>query len=152
MQQVKSEYTAKLDGNILVIGPTNSGKTSLIQHWAVNNFFGENKKTVYWTNSLRLSSTCKNEIDSYFQDISLKFVQVSDCDKLEMFLEDLKNITDTNNNNDENSPENNDDNNNNKGTNSSLGENNRFKSLVIFDDMSTIPDKSKAFSHFLMVS
>ena len=33
-----------------------------------------------------------------------------------------------------------------------MGENNRFKSLVIFDDMSTIADKSKAFSHFLMVS
>ena len=59
-QQVKSDYTAKLDGNILVIGPTNSEKTSLIQRWAVNNFFGEDIKNVYWTSSLRLSSTRKN--------------------------------------------------------------------------------------------
>ena len=156
MQQVKSEYTAKLDGNILVIGPTNSGKTSLIQRWAVNNFFGENIKNVYWTSSLRLNSTRKNKINSYFQDISLKFAQVSDRDKLEMFIEDLKNIADANDDNDENSTENNDDNNNNNedttANSSSLGEHNRFKSLVIFDDMSTIADKSKAFSHFLTVS
>ena len=138
-----------------MIGPTNSGKTSLIQRWAVNNFFGENIKNVYWTSSLRLSSTRKNEINSYFQDISLKFAQVSDRDKLEIFIENLKNIADANDNNDENSTKNNDDDNNNNehtANSSSLGEHNKFKSLVIFDDMSTFADKSKAISHFLTVS
>ena len=83
-----------------MIGPTNSGKTSLIQQWAVNNFFGENIENVYWTSSLRLSSTRKNEIDSYFENVSLKFAQVNDRDELEMFIEDLKNIADANSSND----------------------------------------------------
>ena len=69
-----------------------------------------------------------------------------------MFIEDLKDIADANCENDKTSTKNNDnDNNNDEDTanSSSLGEYNRFKSLVIFDDMSTIANKSKAFSHFL---
>ena len=130
-----------LIGNILVIGPTNSGKTSLIQSWAVNNFFGKNIKNVYWASSLHLDSTRKNEIDSYFENVSLKFARVSDRDELEMFLEDLKNVADNDNQQQQQEQQ-----------SSSLGESNNFTSLLIFDDMSTIADKSKAFSHFLTVS
>ena len=143
MVALKTEYNAELNGNILVIGPTNSGKTSLIQSWAVNNFFGKNIKNVYWASSLRLDSTRKNEIDSYFENVSLKFARVSDRDELEMFLEDLKNVADNDNKEQQQQQQQ---------SSSSLGESNNFTSLVIFDDMSTIADKSKAFSHFLTVS
>ena len=105
LMQVQSDYNAKLDGNILVIGPTNSGKTSLVQRWAVNNFFGENIKNVYWASSLRLSSMRKNEIDSYFGKVSLKFACVGDRDELEMFIEDLKNISEASKDNSDNNEE-----------------------------------------------
>ena len=154
-QVFKTEYNAKLDGNILVIGPTHNGKTSLRQQWAVNNFFGENIENVYWTSSLRLSSTQKNEIYSYFENVSLKFAQVNDRDNLEMFIEDLKKIADANSSNDNVEVIDDDKTHQNLTAEtelSSLGEHNSFKSLVIFDDMSTIANKSNAFSYFLTVS
>ena len=138
---VKNQYNAELNGNIMIIGSTNSGKTSLIQKWAIHNFFGNKIQNVYWVSSLTLDSTRKNEIDSYFSKITLKFAKVSDCNDLEMFIEDLKNVAWMSEQ--EQQPQQ---------QSLSLGETNEFTNLVIFDDMLTIADKSKSFSHFLTVS
>ena len=90
---------------------------------------------------LTVDSTQKNEIDSYFSDTTLKFPKVSDHNDLEMFIEDFKNVTLSEQEQEQEQQQ-----------TSSLGETNEFTNLVIFDDMSTIADKSKSFSHFLTVS
>ena len=38
-------YDSKFSGNILVLGRTECGKTTFVQKLALNNFFGELKKT-----------------------------------------------------------------------------------------------------------
>ena len=134
-----SEFYSKLDGNILIIGPTNSGKTSLIQKWALNSMFSIDLEHVYWVSSLYLDIDRKNEIDSFFKQ-NVKFAKVSDRNDMQMFIEDLKNLFDSQHQHPNHKKD------------EMIGEKSEFNKLVVFDDMSTIADKSKDFSHFLTVS
>ena len=80
----------------------------------------------------------KNEIDSYFSQ-TVNFARVSDRIELEMFIEDMKNIVTIQKQNIDN-------------TTNDVGEKSFYDKIIIFDDMSTIADKSKHFAHFLTVS
>ena len=91
---LESSFDTELNGNILIIGPSNSGKTSLVQNWSINSKFSKNIKKVYWVSSLLLEEQRKNEIDSYFSQ-QVNFARVSDKNEIELFIEDLKNISST---------------------------------------------------------
>ena len=46
-----STYNGNFNGNILVVGRTECGKTTFIQNLAINNFFGKLKK-VKWISGI----------------------------------------------------------------------------------------------------
>ena len=49
----KFTYNSKFEGNILVVGKTDCGKTTFIQNLAVNNFF-EKLEKAEWVSQTRL--------------------------------------------------------------------------------------------------
>ena len=133
-------YSSNLDGNIMILGKTGSGKTSLVQKWGLGGFFKINK--VYWISSLELSESRKTEIDSSFhQDVV--FTVAPNVSVLERVINELQIIGEQRqqergyDSSDETDP---------------IGEKTRYDSLVVFDDMSTIADRSRVFGHFLTVS
>ena len=85
-------FDSEINGNIMIVGPSNSGKTSLVQNWSINSKFSSKSiKKVYWVSSLTLDDRRKNEIDSYFSQ-SVNFAKVFDRIELELFIEDVKSV------------------------------------------------------------
>ena len=135
-----NSYSSSLYGNIMILGKTGSGKTSLVQRWGLNGFFKVNK--VYWISSLELDENRKTEIDSSFnQDVV--FTVAPNVTILEKVIHELKIIAEQKQQ--ERETESFDE-------RDFIGEKTRYDSLVVFDDMSTIADRSNVFGHFLTVS
>ena len=135
-------FDSEINGNIILYcreeTPSNSGKTSLVQNWSINSKFSSKSiKKVYWVSSLTLNDRRKNEIDSYFSQ-SVNFAKVFDRNELEMFIEDMKSVATIQKHH--------------KHATSDVGEKTFYDKIIVFDDMSTIADKSKHFAHFLTVS
>ena len=137
-----NSYSSTLDGNIMILGKTGSGKTSLVQRWGLNGFFKVNK--VYWVSSLELDENRKTEIDSSFtQDVV--FTVAPTVPILEKVIRELELIAQQKQQQEK------------ADTSDTLdrdfiGEKTKYDALVVFDDMSTIADKSRLFGHFLTVS
>ena len=75
-----STYNGNFNGNILVVGRTECGKTTFIQNLAINNFFGKLKK-VKWISGIRLDEKREAEIESNF-DCEIKFSYPIDKEEL----------------------------------------------------------------------
>ena len=59
-------YDRTLSGNILVLGSSGSGKTSLVQEIASNSMFGK-LEGVYWVSGINLSKKREGEIECCFE-------------------------------------------------------------------------------------
>ena len=135
-----NSYSSALDGNIMVLGKTGSGKTSLVQRWGLNGFF--KIKKVYWISSLELDENRKTDIDSSFSQ-EVVFTVTPNVQVLERVIHELKIIAEQKQQESES---------NTSDERDVIGERTKYDSLVVFDDMSTIADKSRGFAHFLTVS
>ena len=78
-------YDAKFQGNVLVVGRTNCGKTDFLQKLAVNNFFGKLVQ-VEWVSKLNLDKKREAEIQSCF-DCAAKSHYPEDKNELHNILE-----------------------------------------------------------------
>ena len=58
-------YDGQFRGNILVVGKTGCGKSSFVQKFCLNNFFGKSSK-IEWVSSIFLSKTRDAEIQACF--------------------------------------------------------------------------------------
>ena len=81
-------YNGKFSGNILIVGRTECGKTTFMQKLALNNFFGQLKKTE-WVSGIELSKMREAEIET---NVSCKvdFHYPSDEDELSNQLDQFK--------------------------------------------------------------
>ena len=93
-------YDGKFSGNILIVGRTECGKTTFVQKFALNNFFGDLKK-VKWISGIRLSKRREAEIESNFS-CEVKFSYPIDEDELGNKLEEFKLESESENNNNDN--------------------------------------------------
>ena len=59
-------YDRTQSGNILVLGSSGSGKTSLVQEIASNSMFGK-LEGVYWVSGINLSKKREGEIECCFE-------------------------------------------------------------------------------------
>ena len=53
MNEIKSSFDGKFEGNILIVGRTRCGKTTFVQNLGKNKLFG-NITTVYWISKISL--------------------------------------------------------------------------------------------------
>ena len=136
---VPNTYYNSLSGNILVIGKSNSGKTSLVQAWALNGCFPDAIK-VFWVSGLQLESENKYKINACFEQ-DVVFVRVQSPRDIEQALAQIKADVAS----DDDDP----DTDNNSLSDITLGEKSRNKYLVIFDDVSEIADRSVGYIQFL---
>ena len=83
-------YDGKLSGNILVLGSSASGKTSLVQEIATNSMFGK-LEGVYWVSGVKLSKKREIKIESCFEQ-KVDFSYPSDEYNLNKIFDDLENI------------------------------------------------------------
>ena len=84
------KYDGKISGNILVLGSTGRGKTSVVQRLGWNGMFGELQK-VHWISKVELSKRREVEIESCFS-AEVEFYNPQEEYKLEKTFRDLKNI------------------------------------------------------------
>ena len=87
----KLAYDGKFEGNILVVGRTECGKTSFIERLAVNNVFGKLTK-IKWVSQISLSKQREAQIQSNF-DCPLSFQYPKNVEELDSLLEELKTKT-----------------------------------------------------------
>ena len=145
-------YYNSLFGNILVIGKSNSGKTSLIQAWALNGCFPSVIK-VFWVSGLQLEPENKYKINACFEQ-EVVFVQVQTPQDIEQAIIQIKadvlgSNTDTDNSDSDIDTDNSDADSSDDSDNViTLGEKSRNKYLVIFD-VSEIADRSVGYIQFL---
>ena len=58
-------YSGKFNGNILIVGRTECGKTTFMQRLALFNFFGDLKEAE-WVSGIKLTKVREAEIQSNF--------------------------------------------------------------------------------------
>ena len=83
-------YDGTLSGNILVLGSSENGKTSLVQEIASNSMFGKLER-VYWVSGINLSKKKEGEIESCFEG-KVDFHYPSDEYELSKTFYDFENI------------------------------------------------------------
>ena len=68
-------YDGRFDGNVLIIGQTGCGKTTVIQNLAKNKMFG-NLKKIFWLSKIVLSRDREQNISSCFDSkVDFKYPQ-----------------------------------------------------------------------------
>ena len=131
-------YDGRFKGNILVLGRTECGKTSLVQKLALYDFFGK-LKNAKWVSGIQLNESREAEIESNFScDISFFYPNdVNDlADLIEEFKLEVESETDNENDN----------------VTSVFGEKINRDRLIVFDDVSGLADNSNKFANFLTVA
>ena len=84
------KYDGNISGNVLVLGSTGSGKTSLVQRLGWNGMFGELRK-VNWIPKVEFSKCWESEIESCFST-EVEFYNPQEGYELEKTFRDLENI------------------------------------------------------------
>ena len=67
MAGVEHTYSVRFEGNILIVGQTGCGKTTLVQNLAKNNLFGELKES-FWISEISFSSEKEREKERERED------------------------------------------------------------------------------------
>ena len=129
-------YNGKFNGNILIVGRTECGKTYFTQKLAINNFFGKLKKAE-WVSYIILTREREAEIESCFQ-CEVEFHYLQDQVALSDLIEEFKSRSSKNSN--ENI------------VNNIFSEKKVRDRLIIMDDVSGLADESKKFAAFLKVT
>ena len=129
-------YNGKFNGNILIVGRTECGKTYFTEKVAINNFFGDFKKAE-WVSYIILTREKQAEIESYFQ-CEVEFHYPQNQVALSDLIEEFKNrsIKNSNKNN----------------VNNIFGEKTVRDRPIIMDNVSGLADESKKFAAFITVT
>ena len=134
-EQYRQDYTydGKFEDNILVVGRTGCGKTTIIQRLGKNKLFGNDLTEVFWVSKIILSKEREEHIRNSFEDQEVRFSYPHDLDDFNYlvgnFMQNKSNYID----NEE-------------------GEALSVTRLIVMDDVSGLADKSEEFSNFLTVS
>ena len=131
-------YDGTLSGNILVLGSSGSGKTSLLQDIATNTMFGK-LEGVYWVSGINLSNKKEGEIESCFEE-KVDFYYPSDEYELSKTFSDFENIYRERDQRKSNFEGN------------GKGELVKRDNLIVLDGVTGLADKSFSFVKFLTVS
>ena len=179
---MNSTYSPLLSGNVMLIGGTDTGKTSYLQEIILNGFLPSTISKIYWVSGIYLGEERINQLSKSFKEYNPKFTHVSDSDSFNKVISNLKIIPESNKikNKEGNSDSKNDtvettndrasdsdsDSPNQNGnisveSNNStvdkrlenfIGENVVTDKLVVFDDISKVVEKYGDFAHFLTIS
>lgn len=135
-----TKYDGKISGNVLVLGSTDSGKTTLVQKMTSNSIFGE-LRGVHWISKLHLSKQKEAEIDSCFTP-KVEFYSSEDEEDLEKTFDNLENIY-------RERVEKMTFDNESHNVSNCMGEYVKRDSLVVLDDVIRLADRLKSFVTFI---
>ena len=132
-----SIFNGQFSSNILVVERTGCGKTTSLERFGLNKFFGDIIKTE-WISGIDIDKKREAETQSCFSNKTEVHV-AKEQDELDSLIETFKlrsqdDITDTNSNV------------------NSFGENKKMDQFIIMDDVSGVADVSKKFENLLTVS
>ena len=134
-------FDKTFQGNILIVGQTECGKTTFMQKLALNNFFGILKKAE-WVSYIPLTKKREAEIQSNFSCV-VDFWCPRSMDELGNLLEEFKQKSRSAEEEVSRNP---------STTNNIFGENSNRNRLIVLDDVSGLADESKKFASFLPVA
>ena len=131
-------YDGRFMGNILVLGRTESGKTSFVQKLALYDFFSKLKKAK-WVSGIQLNESREAEIESNFS-CNISFFYPDDVNDLVDLIEEFKLEVESETDNE------------NDNVTSTFGEKVNRDRLIVFDDVSGLADNCNKFANFLTVA
>ena len=124
MDEVSYSYDGKFEGNILIVGRTGCGETTVVQNLGKNKLFGDIKE-VYWISKIELPNVKRKKLDCFKdQNVGFKYPKNIDFNDLLKCYQQKKSHYNEN----------------------YLGE------TMILDDVSGLADRSEDFGNFLAVS
>ena len=126
---MSSIYDGQFYGNILVVGRTGCGKTTFLENFGLNNFFGKIVKTE-WISGIDIDKKRDAKIQSYFSKETEVHV-AKEQDELDSLIETFK-LTSREETTEDN-------------VNISFGENKKLNRLIIMNDVSGVADIPKNF-------
>ena len=128
-------YDGKFNGNIVLVGRTDCGKTTFLEKLAINKFFGDLIKTE-WVSGIEIDSSREAQIQSCFSNETEVYV-ATEKDDLDLLIEKFKLVKQDNDS---------------VNLSNSFGELKKMDRLIVLDDVSGVADLSKKFANFLTVS
>ena len=133
-------YNGTFSYNILVVGQTGCGKTSLVQSLGKNKILGDGLLKVDWISKIDLTKNGEDKIKKCFEYTHVEFHYPDDVDNFNLLIETFQKETIDND----------------QETNNNdciiFGENKKFDKLLLTEDVSALADKLNDFSNFLTVS
>ena len=90
---MSSTYSPVLSGNIMIVGGTDTGKTSYLQELILNGFLPNSIKKIYWVSGIYLGEERIKQLTSNFSNYNPKFTHVPDNTTFNKVLNNLKHIT-----------------------------------------------------------
>ena len=129
MNEIKSSFDGKFEGNILIVGRTRCGKTTFVQNLGKNKLFG-NITTVYGFQKLAFEEREEKIKESFKDQLNFHYPEnLDDFNLIEAFMQGKSEYV-----------------------NSDLGEEMVLDKLIVIDNVSGLADKSDKFANFLTVS
>ena len=89
-------YSPMLSGNIMIIGGTDTGKTSYLQEIIINKFLPPTIKKIYWVSGIYLTAERINQLTHNFNKYDPKFTHVPDTASFNKVISNLKIIPESN--------------------------------------------------------
>ena len=86
MDEINYKYDGKFEGNILIVGRTECGKTTFIQNLSKNKLLG-NIKEAYWISKIELSRGREENIRDRFLDQTVNFDYPNSVEEFDDLLE-----------------------------------------------------------------
>ena len=86
MDEIKYTYDGKFEGNILIVGRTDCGKTTFVQNLGKNKIFRDMKE-VYWISKIELSKDREENIRDCFVNQNVKFDYPNNAEEFDDVLE-----------------------------------------------------------------
>ena len=161
---MSSTYSPMISGNIMLVGGTETGKTSYLQEIILNGFLPKTIKKIYWVSGIYLDEKRIKELTSNFSNYNAKFTHVPDNVTFNKVLHNLKLMPESDDRDKDKSDDSNSSDNDiseienensiapeKKRLKNFIGENVISNSLVVFDDISKVVEKFADFVHFLTI-
>ena len=156
-------FTVRAVGNTVIVGKTDCGKTTLVQQWGKLGYYGKLKEVI-WVSPSQIKDDVKTTNKKCFKNCEISYYRAESPADLSSVLSEVSDVAQTKDEEEEPDGEGSEDgrvseeeeeaaeSDSSSSSHTEYGEKITSDRLMVFDDMTSIADKSSTFNHFLTVA